>query len=58
MIGWYHTGPKLRSSDLEVNELMKRFTPRPLMLIVDPRRQDVGVPTDAVSYTHLRAHET
>ena len=47
MIGWEHTGPKLRSSDLEVNELMKRFTPRPLMLIVDPRRQDVGVPTDA-----------
>lgn len=47
MVGWYHTGPKLRSSDLEINELMKRFMPRPVMVIVDPRQQDVGIPTDA-----------
>jgi len=47
MIGWYHTGPKLRSSDLEINELIKRFTPRPVMVIIDPRREDVGLPTDA-----------
>ncbi|PKI84348.1 Rpn8p [Malassezia vespertilionis] len=47
MVGWYHTGPKLHSSDLEINELMKRFTPRPVMVIIDPRQQDVGTPTDA-----------
>lgn len=47
MIGWYHTGPKLRSSDLEINELIKRFTPRPVMVIIDPQRDDVGIPTDA-----------
>ncbi|WFD04378.1 proteasome regulatory particle subunit [Malassezia obtusa] len=48
MIGWYHTGPKLRSSDLEINELItKRFTPRSVMVIIDPKRQDVGLPTDA-----------
>lgn len=47
MIGWYHTGPKLRSSDLEVNQLMKRFTPRPVMVIIDPQQQDVGLPTDS-----------
>lgn len=47
MVGWYHTGPKLRSSDLEINELMKRFTPNPVMVIIDPRRDDVGIPTDA-----------
>ncbi|WFD41460.1 proteasome regulatory particle subunit [Malassezia psittaci] len=47
MIGWYHTGPKLRSSDLEIDKLMKRFTPRSTMVIIDPNRQDVGLPTDA-----------
>lgn len=46
-VGWYHTGPKLRSSDLEINHMMKRFTPRPVMVIIDPRREDVGIPTDA-----------
>ncbi|WFC97378.1 proteasome regulatory particle subunit [Malassezia yamatoensis] len=47
MIGWYHTGPKLRSSDLDIDKLMKRFTPRSTMVIIDPNRQDVGLPTDA-----------
>ncbi|CAD6888124.1 unnamed protein product [Tilletia controversa] len=47
MVGWYHTGPRLRASDLDINELMKRFIPRPVMVIVDPRQRDVGIPTDA-----------
>lgn len=47
MVGWYHTGPRLRASDLEINDLMKRFIPRPVMVIVDPRTRDTGIPTDA-----------
>ena len=47
MIGWYHTGPKLRASDQEINDLFKRFIPRPVMVIVDVRPQVVGMPTDA-----------
>ena len=46
MIGWYHSGPKLRASDLEINEVFKRFMPRPVMVIVDVRPQTVGMPTD------------
>lgn len=37
LIGWYHTGPKLRASDLEINEVVKRYHPRPVMVIVDVR---------------------
>ena len=29
LIGWYHTGPKLRSSDLEINEVIKRYVRHP-----------------------------
>ncbi|TDL27332.1 Mov34-domain-containing protein [Rickenella mellea] len=47
MIGWYHSGPKLRASDLEINDLFKRFIPRPVMVIVDVRPGAVGIPTDA-----------
>ncbi|KAH7924755.1 Mov34-domain-containing protein [Leucogyrophana mollusca] len=47
MIGWYHTGPKLRASDQEINDLFKRFIARPIMVIVDVRPQAVGIPTDA-----------
>ncbi|KAI9363946.1 maintenance of mitochondrial structure and function-domain-containing protein [Zopfochytrium polystomum] len=47
MIGWYHTGPKLRPSDLEINELFKRYVPNPVLVIVDVRPKDIGLPTDA-----------
>ncbi|KAH9900907.1 Mov34-domain-containing protein [Cubamyces lactineus] len=47
MIGWYHTGPKLRASDQEINDLLKRYIARPVMVIVDVRPHTVGIPTDA-----------
>ncbi|CAO1624684.1 unnamed protein product [Sympodiomycopsis kandeliae] len=47
IVGWYHTGPRLRSSDLEINDLFKSYIPRPVMVIVDPRHRDTGIPTDA-----------
>jgi len=47
LIGWYHTGPRLRASDLEINEVIKRFTPKPVMVIVDARQREAGIPTDA-----------
>lgn len=53
LIGWYHTGPKLRASDLEINDVVKRYTPKPVMVIVDVRSDDErqgaggGIPTDA-----------
>ncbi|KAF8468371.1 maintenance of mitochondrial structure and function-domain-containing protein [Kalaharituber pfeilii] len=47
LIGWYHSGPKLRASDLEINELFKRYTPNPVLVIIDVQPKEVGVPTDA-----------
>ncbi|KAL2155386.1 hypothetical protein VTH82DRAFT_128 [Thermothelomyces myriococcoides] len=47
LIGWYHSGPKLRASDLEINELFKRYTPNPLLVIIDVQPKESGVPTDA-----------
>jgi 26S proteasome regulatory subunit N8 len=47
LIGWYHSGPKLRASDLEINELFKRYNPTPLLVIIDVQPKEAGVPTDA-----------
>jgi len=47
MIGWYHSGPKLRKSDLEINELFKRYTPNPVLVVVDVKPKDIGIPTDS-----------
>ncbi|CEP20775.1 RPN8 [Cyberlindnera jadinii] len=47
LIGWYHSGPKLRMSDLKINDLFKKYTANPTLLIVDMKETGVGIPTDA-----------
>lgn len=47
LIGWYHSGPKLKSSDLKINDIFKKYTPNPTLLIVDVKQTGVGIPTDA-----------
>ncbi|CCH42937.1 26S proteasome regulatory subunit [Wickerhamomyces ciferrii] len=47
LIGWYHSGPKLKASDLKINEVFKKYTPNPTLLIVDVKQNGVGIPTDA-----------
>ncbi|KAG0678064.1 proteasome regulatory particle subunit [Pichia californica] len=47
LIGWYHSGPKLKQNDLKINEVFKTFTPNPLLLIVDVNSTDkIDIPTD------------
>ncbi|KAJ2848845.1 proteasome regulatory particle subunit [Coemansia brasiliensis] len=47
VVGWYHSGPKLRPSDLLISELFKRYTPNPVMVVVDVQPKTIGIPTDA-----------
>lgn len=49
VIGWYHSGPKLRSNDLKINELFKKYHPDPVLLVVNVNQDDdsSGLPTDA-----------
>lgn len=43
LVGWYHTGPRLRSADLQINDVFKRYCARPVMVIVDTRSErEVG----------------
>jgi 26S proteasome regulatory subunit N8 len=47
LVGWYHSGPKLKSCDLKINDVFKKYTANPLLLIVDVQPRTVGIPTDA-----------
>lgn len=47
LVGWYHSGPKLRQSDLKINDIVfKKFVASPLLLIVDVKPK-LDIPTDA-----------
>jgi len=47
IIGWYHTGPKLRPGDVNINEVLRRFVPHPVLVIVDVKPKALGLPVSA-----------
>uniref|UniRef100_A0A7E4VNM4 26S proteasome non-ATPase regulatory subunit 7 n=1 Tax=Panagrellus redivivus TaxID=6233 RepID=A0A7E4VNM4_PANRE len=47
IVGWYHTGPKLSKNDIAINEQLKRFTPNPVLVIMEAEPKDLGLPTEA-----------
>ncbi|KAL6072730.1 26S proteasome non-ATPase regulatory subunit 7 [Balamuthia mandrillaris] len=47
VVGWYSTGPKIRPADLEINELWRRYTPNPVLVIINVVPTELGLPTKA-----------
>lgn len=60
-VGWYHTGPKMRASDLEINEIFRKYCTHlcPTLLIVDPLASEdrIGLPFDAFASIDQLAEE-
>lgn len=46
-VGWYHSGPKLRASDLKINELIQKYCMTPVLCIVDPIGQGGTLPVQS-----------
>lgn len=47
IVGWYHTGPKLHQNDVAINELIRRYCPNSVLVIIDAKPKDLGLPTEA-----------
>jgi len=47
LVGWYTTGPKIRPGDLQIDRLVRRYTPNPVMVIIDVKPKEMGIPTEA-----------
>ncbi|XP_076350921.1 regulatory particle non-ATPase 8 [Tachypleus tridentatus] len=47
IVGWYHTGPKLHQNDIAINELIRRYCPNSVLVIIDAKPRDLGLPTEA-----------
>lgn len=48
VVGWYSSGPNIRPADLDIHELMRKYTAEPVLTIieVDPK-DDLEIPTKA-----------
>ena len=47
VVGWYSTGPTIRGGDLDITELMRTYTPNPVLVLVDVTPKELGLPTEA-----------
>lgn len=47
VVGWYHTGPKLHQNDVSINELMRKYCPNSVLVVIDAKPKDLGLPTEA-----------
>ncbi|XP_065176489.1 26S proteasome non-ATPase regulatory subunit 7-like [Sycon ciliatum] len=49
IVGWYHTGPKLRVNDIDINQLINKYcyTNNSALVIIEAQPTGVGLPTDA-----------
>lgn len=47
VVGWYSTGPKIKESDMNINDLIGNYCTNPVLVIVDVQPQEIGIPTKA-----------
>lgn len=47
IVGWYSTGPKIHTGDLQINDLMSKYCAEPVLVIIDVKPKDIGLPTEA-----------
>ncbi|XP_071817491.1 26S proteasome non-ATPase regulatory subunit 7-like [Apostichopus japonicus] len=47
IVGWYHTGPKLHQNDIQINELIRKYCPNSVLVIIDAKPKEIGLPTEA-----------
>jgi len=46
VVGWYSTGPRIKEADLAVNELFRKYTPNPALVIIDVQpKEEFEIPT-------------
>ena len=49
VVGWYSTGPKIKSNDLAIHEVIREYTASnsPVYVIVEVQPKELGIPTKA-----------
>jgi 26S proteasome regulatory subunit N8 len=47
IVGWYSTGPKIRASDILINEVFAKYCPNPIYVIIDVAPKSEAIPNEA-----------
>ena len=48
IIGWYSTGPDIKQSDIQINEILRRYNTNPVFVVIRVQdEQQISLPTEA-----------
>ena len=48
IIGWYSTGPQIKRSDIEINEILRRYNTSPVFVVIRVNYEEqISLPTEA-----------
>eukprot|EP00927_Polykrikos_kofoidii_P072486 TRINITY_DN685_c0_g1_i2.p1 TRINITY_DN685_c0_g1~~TRINITY_DN685_c0_g1_i2.p1 ORF type:complete len:358 (+),score=113.45 TRINITY_DN685_c0_g1_i2:79-1152(+) len=47
VVGWYSTGPKIKSSDLAIHEMYRRYCAEPVLVVMDVQPKELDLPMEA-----------
>ncbi len=48
IVGWYSSGPQIRRSDIQINDIIRRYNTNPVFVICNVQEeQQIGLPTEA-----------
>ena len=47
IVGFYSTGPKIKGNDIDIESMFRKYTSRPVFVVIDVRPDSEGLPTQA-----------
>lgn len=51
IVGWYSSAGKIYPNDLQIHALVRKYCANPVLVVVNVKPQDVGIPTEAYMTT-------
>lgn len=51
MVGWYSSSPSIKANDLQIHALIRKYCPNPVLVNVNVKPKDVGIPTESYMTT-------
>merc|ERR1719487_963075 len=57
IVGWYSSGPKIRSSDIDIHQIFREHLKYPVYVIIDVKVHENVIPTDAYMAIEEREDE-
>jgi 26S proteasome regulatory subunit N8 len=56
IVGFYSTGPKLKDCDIQIDHMFRKYSPDPVLVIIDVRPDQDSIPTKAYGSIEVQVY--